>query len=75
MDVGTAPILLEVDEGLPLSVDRTGEVDVDVEVDDEEGAVVGGMLLLCFFSMFDQSLSLADVVRSSSTTRLLLLLV
>jgi hypothetical protein len=32
------------------------------------------MLLLCFFSMFDQSLSLADVVRSSSTTRLLLLL-
>jgi hypothetical protein len=32
------------------------------------------MLLLCFFSMFDQSLSLADVVRSSSTTRLLLLI-
>lgn len=33
------------------------------------------MLLLCFFSIFDQSLSLADVVRSSSTTRLLLLAV
>lgn len=33
------------------------------------------LLLLCFFSMFDQSLSLADVVRSSSTMRLLLLLV
>jgi hypothetical protein len=31
--------LLEVDEGLPLSVDLTGEVDVDVEVDDEDEAV------------------------------------
>lgn len=39
MDVGTTPILLEVDEGLPLSVDLTGEVDVDVEVDDEDEAV------------------------------------
>lgn len=39
MDVGTAPILLEVDEGLPLSVDRTGEVEVEVEVDDEDEAV------------------------------------